>query len=272
MKIIIGIGNYVWNSIKSIGAVIWTINTRLYIRLFRLISHIISGPIFFFLGLFKGIKLLFSQPGQWIAWLLKSLISILAWIGRVVSKIMDVALLGELLDLIFQMVKPNSRTLTQVEMEEARKVFGDNMFYWQIRIDEYSLIAKLGARFSGSFNMGVTTFHTINFTGKIVAGPGNPDMRWLIHELAHAGQMEQVGIQYIVEALVAQNTGGYDYGGPNALVGKQLKNFNREQQADIVADYYYNVLYGNTSPDYYLHLIEEFNMDRYALKLPNVNA
>lgn len=258
MKTITIIGNYLWNIIKSIGAIPWTIATRLIRRLFLLIYHVLSGPVLFFIGFYHGIMLLFKQPKQWTSWFGKSLLLILAWIGRVVSKILDVVLLGELLDLVFQLVKPNSRVLTELEVSEAQKVFGKGISYWQMRIDELSLIAWLGARFAGSFDMGVTTFHTVNFTRKLDAKPGNGDMTWLIHELAHVSQMEYVGIQYLVEALVAQNTGGYHYGGPSALVGKKLKDFNREQQSEIAANYYGDVLYGNTSPDSFLPLIEEF--------------
>lgn len=262
MKIITAIGNYLWNSIKCIGAIPWTIATRLIRRLFLLIYHVLSGPYFFVVGLIRGFTILFNQPKLWANWFGKSLLSILVWIGRVVSKALDVVLLGEILDLVFQLVKPNSRTLTEVEASEAQKVFGKGISYWQVRIDEFSLIAWLGARFAGSFDMGVTTFHTVNFTRKIDARPGNGDMIWLIHELAHISQMEYVGIQYLVEALVAQNTGGYHYGGPDALVGKKLKDFNREQQAEIAAHYYQDVLYGNISPDSFLPLIEEFRNNK----------
>lgn len=179
------------------------------------------------------------------------------------GKTLDIILLGELLDLIFQLIKPNQRTLSKSELEEAKKVFGNGLNYWQVRIDENSLLAWLGAKYNGSKNLGVTTFHTINFTRRLNVSPGNHDMNWLIHELAHVVQMEHAGVQYIVEALVAQNTGGYHYGSPKALVGKQLKDFNREQQAEIAAHYYQDVLYGNTSSDYFKQLIAEFqNADK----------
>src|SRR5690606_11317723 len=93
---------------------------------------------------------------------------------------------------------------------------------------------------------GVTTGHTINFNKKISAAPGNNDMAWLVHELGHVGQYTYVGLQYIGEAIHAQATGGYNYGGGAALAGKDLKDFNREQQADILRDYYKHVVYGTS--------------------------
>ena len=68
-------------------------------------------------------------------------------------------------------------------------------------------------------------------------------MGWLIHELVHAAQMEHVGSQFMGEAVHDQGVAGYDYGGPKALAGRDLKNFNREQQGDI-AKHYYLSLYG----------------------------
>lgn len=266
MKFIINTGNYILNILKSIGAILWTIIYRLLRRLFLLIFHLVSGPVYFSMGVYHGFKLLINQPGHWTGWFGLSLLSILAWIGRVLSKILDIVLLGELLDLVFQIAKPNSRTLTELELTEAQRVFGKGITYWQVRIDEYAVLAWLGAWFAKSKNMGVTTFHTINFTRKLKIEAGNRDMEWLIHELAHVRQMEDAGIQYIVEALVAQYTGGYNYGGPKALAGKKLKDFNREQQSEIAADYYRDVLYGHTSPNYYIHLIKEF---RDARKLFN---
>ena len=66
----------------------------------------------------------------------------------------------------------------------------------------------------------------------------------LIHELVHVWQYQKVGIVYIPRALVAQRSAeGYDYGGAEGLeaarqAGRSLLEFNLEQQADIVSDYY----------------------------------
>lgn len=227
--------------------------------------HLLSGPVFFVQGSIHGIGLIFGDSSRFSGWFKKSAINLLVWIGRVVSKALDVVLLGEIIDLLFQIVKPNSRTLTELEITEAEKVFGSGISYWQVRIDERSLLARWGALYAKTAQMGVTTFHTINFTQKLNSKPGNADMIWLIHELAHVYQMNQSGIQYIVEALVAQNTGGYHYGGSRALSGKKLADFNLEQQAEIAADYYSKVVYGHTSSDLFIHLIMEYRSPRQLI-------
>jgi hypothetical protein len=177
----------------------------------------------------------------------------LAWIGRFVAKLLDIIGAGELWTLLMNILKGwSTRTMTSVEITEARKVFDASISYWQVRIDEMSLIAKIGAFFSGGGGMGVTTAHTINFNKKISAAAGNADMVWLMHELGHVAQYTHVGLQYMGEAIHAQATAGYNYGGGAALAGKDLKDFNREQQAEILSHYYRDVLYGHSAyaPDY----------------------
>ena len=172
----------------------------------------------------------------------------LAWIGRYLAKILDVIGLGELWTTLSNFIKFwSTRTLSGVEEAEARKVFGGSIPYWQVRIDEASLIAMIGAWFYGVSDMGVVTAQTINFNRKINSAAGNGDMAWLIHELAHVSQYTHVGLQYMGEAIHAQATSGYAYGGGVALAGKNLKDFNREQQADILKHYYLRVVYGSSA-------------------------
>ena len=249
--------NYLQNILYSIGALLWSVATTLIRRIILLMHHILVKP-------FQIIGKSFRQDpdttyGQR---LLNILLKFFGWVGIICTKILDVLLIGSILDLVFQLVKPNQRRLTVLELTEAKKVFGDQWDYWKIRIDEHSLIAWLGARFAGTSNMGTTTFRTINFTRKLQVAPGNSDMEWLIHELAHVIQMEQVGIQYIFEALIAQFTEGYDYGIHSELLGKKLSDFNREQQAEIAAHYYDDSLYGSTPSAYFLPHIEEFKNSR----------
>lgn len=259
MKTFRFIGFWLWNIIQSLVAVPYTLILDFPKRFLLLFYHIISGTTYLFLGIYLNFKLLFTQIKSWPTWILKRIIAVLAWVGRLIGKSLDTVAFGEILDLIFQILKPNSRALTDIEKTEAKKVFGNGIRYWKVRIDEFSLIAKSGALFAGTKNMGVTTFHTVNFTKKIVSEPGSGDMEWLIHELAHVCQMEHAGSQYIVEALFAQYTEGYDYGGSSALKGKTLRDFNREQQAEIAADYYRKVLNGHHSDEIFLPLIKEFN-------------
>lgn len=159
-------------------------------------------------------------------------------IGGVFFHLFDLLALPELLDAAGQIFKWNTRTLSLVELLEARRVFADSLPYEQIRIDENSLFAKIGAWQSRSTQMGVSIFHTIHFTRQLRCSPHSEDMAWLIHELVHVAQMHHIGSRYIGEAIHAQKTAGYDYGGPNNLKGKKMCDFNREQQGDIIKHYY----------------------------------
>jgi hypothetical protein len=155
--------------------------------------------------------------------------------GLIAAKIFGLYAFPEIMDLLWQRTKSNTRSLTTTEEKEARKVFGESINYSKVRIDEFSFIAWIGAKMNRCLNMGVTTFHTINFNRKIRTEAGNADMKWLIHELTHIAQMEHCGSKYLVEAIYAQATEGYAYKLGSKL---HLSEYNREQQASIVADYY----------------------------------
>ena len=71
----------------------------------------------------------------------------------------------------------------------------------------------------------------------------------LIHELMHVWQNQKFGANYIPLALKAQYTvEGYNYGGLEDLCrtmenGGSILDYNFEQQADIVMDYF-RLVYG----------------------------
>jgi len=186
-------------------------------------------------------------------WIRKGLLSFTVWIGRILAKILDRCVFPEAMDLLWQIIKPRTRRLTPVEEQEARTVFGDSINYQQVRIDEHSLIAWLGAKINNCSGMGVTTFHTINFNEKIKTAAGNSNMKWLIHELAHVAQMEHVGSKYLVEAVYARTTEGYEY-----IPGAKpyLRDYNREQQASIAADYYIARISGSSTAPYDTYIAE----------------
>jgi hypothetical protein len=157
------------------------------------------------------------------------------------------------MDLLWQIIKLNTRSLTPIEKQEALSVFGDCINYSKVRIDEYSLIAWLGAKINRCSGMGVTTFHTINFNQKVRAAAGSSDMKWLIHELTHVAQMEYAGSKYLFEAFHAQATEGYGY---KAGAKPHLRDYNREQQASIVADYYVKRSSGASTEAYDSYIAE----------------
>lgn len=182
-----------------------------------------------------------------------SLLFLTVWIGRIVAKILDICSFPEFMDFLWQAVKPNTRRLTQVEEQEARKVFGDSINYRKVRIDENSLIAWLGAKRHRCSGMGITSFRTINFNKRIKTAPGNSHMKWLIHELAHVSQMEHIGSRYMIEASYARATEGYGY-----VLGAKphFYDYNREQQASIAADYYIALISGRSTDAYDPYIAE----------------
>ncbi len=171
------------------------------------------------------------------------------WWLRLACKFADLFCLGEILNALGMFVKHNTRPLSFMETVEARRIFGDSLDYKRVRLDEWSLIAHIAnwvyQRRTGkrSGHMAVTIFNTIHCSRRISASAGNNDMAWLIHELTHAAQYQHIGSQFLFEALLAQRREGYDYGGAEALAARDFPQFNREQQGDIVMDYY-NILLG----------------------------
>ena len=199
----------------------------------------------------KGLRGLGIWLGQGVyglgKWVFDGLLGGVGWTLKLAAKILDLFGIGEIVDFLQRLFAWGTRPLTGPERAEAQSVFGNTISYWQVRIIEHSIIAKIGAFFQGSSGMGVTIGHTINFNHPVATSPGDWNMGWLIHELAHVAQYEAAGIQYIGEALHAQATAGYNYGGGAGLVGKQLADFNREQQGDIARDAYLGVLYSTKS-------------------------
>jgi hypothetical protein len=71
------------------------------------------------------------------------------------------------------------------------------------------------------------------------------DLAWLMHELTHQWQYQHLGIRYLLEALRAPTYVYADVGEPHDVALKRLWNenkkfsdFSREQQGDIVRDYF----------------------------------
>ena len=119
----------------------------------------------------------------------RGLLFIAIYVGRIIAKILDFYAFPEIMDRLWQIVKLNTRNLTAIEEQEARSIFGNKIDYQRVRIDEASFIAWMRAKLKRCSGMGVSTFHTINFSRKLNTAPGNADMKWLIHELTHVAQM-----------------------------------------------------------------------------------
>lgn len=124
-------------------------------------------------------------------------------------------------------------------------------------------MARLGARSAKKKHIGFVLFRTINFSRKLDHENYSGDMPWLIHELVHVVQFKHLGAQYIVEALRAQQTSGYNYKGKAGLLeASSLESFNLEQQADI-AKHYYQTMRNHQDVEIYQSFIEEVRLGKF---------
>ena len=144
--------------------------------------------------------------------------------------------------LVWHLLTGVSR-LTQDETDAAGQVLGPGAVrYAAVRVAE-GRVLRLIFKLNG--DRAFTLFHTINLPASGHHSRGNLDL--LVHELVHVYQFEQVGTVYIWQALRAQKTEGYSYGGWEQLAedrqeGRHFNGYNREQQGQIAQDYYNQVL------------------------------
>ena len=152
------------------------------------------------------------------------------------------------------------RALNAVELAEVKSVFQSGLDLMRVRINEGSdfpnWIGRIGAFFRGTkppeanaITVGNTSYFPVTLT---TSNPDDPlwlrDVGWLMHELTHQWQFQQVGMGYLVQAILAPT---YVYAPPGqspnealrdfCQAGKHFADFNREQQGDIVRDYYFNL-------------------------------
>lgn len=140
--------------------------------------------------------------------------------------------------------------LTAAERTAVHPLFGpNNLRYQDVRLAEGGIL-NLIFRYNGG--LAFATWYTIHLpkvareggTGTAVSSRENLPL--LIHELTHLFQYHHLGSRYLGEAiyyLVTTNRSCYQYGGAAGLSsghqqGKTFRHFNREQQAQIVQDYF----------------------------------
>jgi hypothetical protein len=158
-------------------------------------------------------------------------------LAALLSRILDVAGISEVAEYALRRLTHTSR-LTQQERDAAASVMGDTAIDWDaVRVAQDGVLAPF---FRRNGNRAFALFHTVN----LPPGPrGRANIGIVVHELVHVRQYERHGSIYIVEALHAQATEGYDYGGPDGLrrgweQGRHYRHYNREQQAQIAQDYF----------------------------------
>ena len=185
---------------------------------------------------------------------------VLLWLPGLVLLFLDLIALPEIYDYLSNILKSSSRYFNTHEIQIAKSVYGDALAYEYLRIDEKALIGPKHGHFA------YVSYFTINCYGSM-------SRHTFIHELMHIWQYQEYGSLYILHALWAQRTKeSYNYGGLDRLreikrMGGQLSDFNFEQQADIIEDYYlikhgYRPQWGSAGPEdllyyeYYLRQVK----------------
>lgn len=140
--------------------------------------------------------------------------------------------------------------LTAAEWAAAQTIFGPkNLRYHDVRVAHGGI---LNAIFRYNGGLAFATWYTIhlpggeNRVGERGGGNGRQNLSLLIHELTHIFQYHHVGTRYLGEAiyyLITTRRDCYQYGGFAGLSacwqqGKKFSQFNREQQAQIIQDYF----------------------------------
>ncbi len=153
------------------------------------------------------------------------------WLIGLTIYVLECFGIGEVYEILTDFFKYNTRPLHSWEIKVARSIYGDTINYKRVRIDEMSLAGPKQQRIC------YVSFYLINSWGPMSNST-------FIHELMHIWQYQKMGALYMIQAIRGQySTMGYNYGGVSALKtclkkGKGLRDFNLEQQADIVCDYY----------------------------------
>lgn len=153
-------------------------------------------------------------------------------------ELLDVIGAPELFAFVWRMVT-HCTPLSGAEIAAAAGVLGPRAIRYQdIRIAEGGLLKWV---FQRNGNRAFATFHTVNLP--TAGAHARDNLPIVIHELVHVYQYERAGSRYMAEAILAQHQEGYGYGGDDGLrrshsQGKRLRNFNREQQAQIVEDFF----------------------------------
>jgi hypothetical protein len=172
------------------------------------------------------------------------------WLATLITRLLDLIGLPELLDFLWRIASHMS-PLTGTEIAIASRVLGPTALRWgDVRVAQGGLLG-LWLRLRG--DRAFASFYTVNLPRDGPHARENLDI--LVHELVHVYQYERVGSVYGPESLYAQKTSGYRYGGHDGLRqawadGKHFCAFNREQQAQIVQDYYLQLCHGWDTTDY----------------------
>jgi hypothetical protein len=179
--------------------------------------------------------------GRFGEWLLAHPKRFLFGLHSLLAQLFDVVGGPEIGQFLMHLITHTS-PLTAEEQAMMKAVLGaEAMRYEEVRVAEGGLMDWVFAR---NGNLAFTTWRTVNFPRNGRHTRANRAI--LVHELAHVYQYERVGSRYLGEAiymLIKTKRDCYNYGGAEGLgrdwaAGLRVKGYNREQQAQIVQDYF----------------------------------
>lgn len=225
--------------VRDVAQWVVSLVSELPARLFRLGQTLLEGFVGVVTFIPDAIRALANGGAGGLAdFLWERLKSGGTWALTMLSRLFDVMGGPEALEFVTHMAT-KATPLTTAERAAGAAVLGEGALRWdQVRIAEGGV---LHAVFALNGGRAVTTWHTINMPTE--GGHGRSNLDIVVHELTHVMQYERVGTLYMGQAIHAQMTIGYGYGGAEGLrsaraEGRHYADFNREQQAQIAQDYH----------------------------------
>lgn len=156
--------------------------------------------------------------------------------------------------------------MTTQEIQEAQQVFGESLDTGRVVIHENAgwtnFLGRVGAWLRGEeppAANAVTLLNHVYFPRRLPVRASRADSPrtaidtgWLIHELTHVWQFQNLGLWYVLGTVwlhVRSRHDIYSYGGEAELRRRAQNNegfltFNPEQQGEISRDYYVRIKRG----------------------------
>lgn len=230
-----------WFKERGREVILWPVNLvrDFPARLHHLGSTLWAGGAGLAAFLPEGVRAVKSGRGR--GWLRRSARRFLGWLHRLFVQLFDLGG-GPELAQFFMHLFTHTTPLTDSERELLQAVLGENALRWgDVRVAEGGLYDWV---FRHNGHLAFTTWYTVNFPRH--GRHTRQNLPILVHELTHVFQYHHVGTRYMTEAiymLVTTRRDCYRYGGASGLcqaaaAGRSFAQFNREQQAQIVQDYY----------------------------------
>lgn len=129
----------------------------------------------------------------------------------------------------------HARYLNQIEIGEAKKIFGNGLDYNKVRVTD-------SVPFMSAGGYARTPYNTVYFPSGTLNKNNSIYFAFLIHELTHTWQTQH-GISVFTKIRYSLSSSNYDFGGDAGLQkaisqNRCFNDFNTEAQASILESYY----------------------------------